>query len=140
MYKLEIFFYNSRKSKKFRILVITFQPFEIEKRTISQKKHLNVTNLEYFMQFVTKMNASTLKLAIYQPKFLSQSLHFSLFLTNRLFGISPKKIREIWFFWAFWHHILPISPPSMLVCQGEFFIIFDLGHFGPQGAVLYVCM
>ena len=23
----------------------------------------------------------------------------------------------------------------MLVCQGEFFIIFDLGYFGPQGAV-----
>ena len=23
----------------------------------------------------------------------------------------------------------------MLLCQGEFFIIFDLGHFGPQGAV-----
>ena len=23
----------------------------------------------------------------------------------------------------------------MMVCQGEFFIIFNMGHFGPQGAV-----
>ena len=64
------------------------------------------------------------------------SNHFAYFPLNQPKGISFKKTRKILIFWPKWLHFAPISPPMVLLCQGEFFNIFNLGYFEPQGAVI----
>ena len=64
------------------------------------------------------------------------SYHFAYFPLNELRPISFKETREILIFWPKWLYFAPISPPMVLLCQGEFFNILDLGYFGPQGAVM----
>ena len=66
---------EKRELKNFTFPVITFKPFEIQKRTISQNKHLNVNNLGYFMRFVSKMTVSRLKLVIYESQILLTTLY-----------------------------------------------------------------
>ena len=62
------------KLKNFTFWVITFEPFEIQKRTISQNKHHNLINVAYTMHFVSKMTLSRLKSAIYESQILRTTL------------------------------------------------------------------
>ena len=61
----------------------------------------------------------------------------TLFYPNLLGWIFPKKTSEIWFFCCFGISTYHWVPPHKILClDGFFFVIFILGHFGPQGAVL----
>ena len=43
-----------------------FKPVKIKERVISKNNGLNLTKLGYFMQFVSKMTQSRLKMDIYE--------------------------------------------------------------------------
>ena len=59
------------------------------------------------------------------------SYYFAYSPLNEFRPISFKETREILIFWPKWLYFAPM----VLLCQGEFFNIYDLGYFGPQGAV-----
>ena len=47
---------------------ISYELRKLQKRSICQKKHLNLTNLVYFIIYVDKMTQSKLNIAIYESQ------------------------------------------------------------------------
>ena len=60
---------------KMTFLAITFEPIEIQTRSISQNKHHNLINLRLGMHFVFKMTLSMPKSAIYESQILRTTLY-----------------------------------------------------------------
>jgi len=85
--------HSNEKTQIFTFWVMTFDLDKLEKHTISQKKHLNMTNLEYFMWFVFKMTISALDSVIYQSQIFINSV-YTLNITSfstRLNDFSHKR-------------------------------------------------
>ena len=81
-------------------LAITFEPIEIQTRSISQNKHQNLINLGFSMQFVSKMTLSRLKSAIYESQILRTTLYFlNIKFQEKI--VTSIKVIQLWNFGNF---------------------------------------